>query len=236
MADVEGFCDERFVSLRDLFQSNLDTGLDEGGSLAVTLNGEFVVDLWGGYRDLQRTTPWERDTLCFVFSTSKVMVAITILMMADRGLLDLDAPIATYWPEFGRNGKRNVTTRQVLIHRSGVPGFGCQIRFDELNDWDHMVDLVEAAPLWFEPGTISCYAASIYGFILGELVHRLSGQPFGRFFAEGIAGPLDADFHFGLHTAADRARVSQVWWPTTAEPIESELGLRLMAENPGGSF
>ena len=236
MADVQGYCDDRFRPLRDLFESNLDSGIDEGGSLAATLNGEFVVDLWGGARDRKRTRPWERDTLGFVFSTGKVMVNITILMMVDRDLLDLDAPIATYWPEFGRNGKHGVTTRQVLTHQSGVPGFGCSVGFTELHDWDHMVGVVEDAALWFEPGTASCYAPIIYGFILGELVHRLSGQPFDRFFASEIAGPLGADFHFGVRAAADQARVSQVWFPDAAFPSGTELGVRAMSETEPGEW
>ena len=234
MTEVHGFCDPRFQPLRDLFQSNLDSGIDEGGSLAATLNGEFVVDLWGGVRDRKRTKPWERNTLCFVFSTGKTMV--NILLLVDRGLLDLDAPIARYWPEFGRNGKQNVTTRQVLIHQSGLPGFGRSIGFTEVHDWDHMIGVVEDAALWFEPGTASCYSPIIYGFILGELVHRLSGKPFDRFFADDIAGPLEADFHFGVDAAADQARVSEVWWPDTKFTSETALGDRAMSEPEPGEW
>ena len=149
MAEIFGFCDPRFQSLRDLFESNLDTGLDEGASRAVTLNGTLVVDLWGGTRDLARSRPWEEDTLALLFSTGKVVVNMAVLMVWDRGLLDIDAPVATYWPEFGGNGTHSVTTRQVLTHQSGVPGFGRYVAFEEVLDWKHIVEVVEAAPLWF---------------------------------------------------------------------------------------
>src|SRR5262249_15063127 len=124
MAEVHGFCDERFAPIGDQFRANLESRLDEGASYAIDVNGELAVDLWGGYRDIAGTGPWESDTLVRVASTSKVVVTIAILVLWDRGLIDLDEPVATYWPEFAQNGKAAITTRQVLVHRSGVPGFG----------------------------------------------------------------------------------------------------------------
>src|SRR3954452_8872048 len=121
MADVQGFCDERFSALGDAFRRNLEEGVEKGCSLAVTLHGEPVVDLWGGTRDYEQVTAWESDTLVRVFSTSKVVVMITVLLLVDRGLLDLDAPIVEHWPEFARNGKDAITARQLLLHRSGLP-------------------------------------------------------------------------------------------------------------------
>ncbi len=238
MADVEGFCDDRFQPLRDLFQANLDTGLDEGGSLAVTLNGEFVVDLWGGTRDLARSRSWEADTQALVASTGKVVVNIAVLMLWDRGLLDIDAPIATYWPGFGRNGKHTVTTRQVLTHQSGVPGFGRAVAFEELLDWEHIVEVVEVAPLWFQPGTVTCYAPVIYGFILGELVHQISGRRFETFVTDEITGPLGADFSFGLRNLAARERMAELWMPASASArvMKSEIGTRAYGEIVGGDI
>jgi CubicO group peptidase (beta-lactamase class C family) len=230
VGEVRGFCDERFEPLEAMFRQNQDGGIDEGASLAVTLEGEFVVDLWAGTTDLQRTQPWAENTLVNVFSTSKVMVIITTLMLYDRGLLDLDAPIADYWPEFAQNGKGTITARQVLVHRSGLPGFGRPIGFEEAHDWDLVVGVLERAELWYEPGTEAYYHPHTFGFILGEIVRRISGRPFDQFFQQEIAGPLGADFHFGLTSPADQARVSRLWYPDPSstpdeveDPVMTEL-------------
>ena len=213
MSEVSGFCDERFEQLGALFERNQKLGVDEGASLAATLDGEFVVDLWAGTSDRKRTRPWEADTLVNVFSTSKVMVNIALLMLYDRGLLDLDAPIADYWPEFAQNGKGTITCRQVLVHRSGLPGFGRSFGFEEVHDWDTVIGVVERAEPWYEPGTEAYYHPHTYGYMLGEVVHRVSGLAFEEFFREEIAQPLGADFHFGLTDPADQARVAQLWYP-----------------------
>ncbi len=229
MADVHGFCDQRFEPLERAFRANLDAGLDKGASLAVTLRGEPVVDLWGGTRDYEQVAPWEADTVVRIFSTSKVMVILCVLMLVDRGLLDLDEPIADSWPEFGRNGKDAVTVRQVLVHRSGMPGFGRAITFDELADRATVAAALEAAPLWYEPGTVSCYHAHTYGAILGEVVARVSGTPFEEFFADEIAGPLDADFWFGFPTDAAE-RVAAIWPADTEPVIESPMAAAAFGE------
>ena len=216
VGDVHGYCDERFEELGALFRHNQEAGVDEGASLAATLGGELVVDLWAGTRDRRRTQPWAEDTLVHVFSTSKVMVNIAVLMLYDRGQLDLDAPIAEHWPEFAQNGKGTVTARQVLVHRSGLPGFGQSIGFEQLHDWDAIIGIVERAEPWYEPGTATYYQPHTYGFMLGELVHRVSGLRFDEFFRREIAEPLDADFHFGITDPAVQARVAQLWYPDPA--------------------
>src|SRR5262249_840960 len=124
MVELRGFCDERFAPIGDLLVASLERGSDEGASLAVAMSGELVVDVWGGSSDLANANEWARDTVVRVCSTSKVVVAIATLMLWDRGLLDLDEPITTYWPEFAQHGKHTITTRQVLVHSSGLPGFG----------------------------------------------------------------------------------------------------------------
>ena len=164
MVEVHGFCDERFS--RDCVTcckrvSSADPTRARRSRCA--MNGQYVVDLWGGYRDLAHTEPWETDTLVQVASCSKVIVAIAILMLWDRGLLDLDEPIATYWPEFAQNGKAAITTRQVLVHSSGLPGFGRSLTPDEFRDWDRMIAIVEQAPVWYEPGTVTCYHSLTFG-------------------------------------------------------------------------
>src|SRR6185312_10505556 len=196
MVEVHGFCDTRFAALDSAFRANFDEGLDRGAALAVALHGEPVVDLWAGWRDRELEQPWTADTIVRVFSTTKIAVIIPILMLVDRGMLDLDAPIADYWPAFAGNGKGAVTTRQVLVHRAGVPGFGRPYTNDEMADWGYASAMLEAAPLWYEPGTISCYHFNTFGQILGEVVQRVSGVPFYEFVHRELTGPLDVDFHF----------------------------------------
>lgn len=229
MVEINGFCDERFRTLEDAFRRNLDSGLDKGASLAVTLGGEYVVDLWGGTRDYEMATPWESDTVVRVFSTSKVMVVLMVLTLVDRGLLDLDEPIATYWPEFARHGKETITTRQVLVHKSGLPGFGRAVSFDELSDPERSATIIEDADLWYEPGTISCYHAQTFGAILGEVITRVSGSRFDEFFEQEIGGPLGADFHFGL-PSEQAGRVSAIWPPEAEYGMEDPMAAALEAE------
>ena len=217
MVEIHGFCDERFQPLADAFRANFDAGLDQGASLAATLHGDPVVDLWGGTRDFERSIEWDADTVVRVFSTSKVMVILCILMLADRGLLDLEEPIASYWPDFARNGKETITTRQVLVHRSGLPGFGRAVSFGDMAHWDETVGVLEDAEPWYEPDTISCYHPMTYGFLLGEVVRRLAGVSFVEFFRSEITGPLTADFSFALTAPVDLARLASLWPPDSAE-------------------
>jgi CubicO group peptidase (beta-lactamase class C family) len=231
MVEVHGFCDERFVAIGDLFRAGLERGSDEGASFAIAMNGECVVDLWGGYRDLAHTEHWESDTLVHVASCTKVVVAIAVLMLWDRRLLDLDEPIATYWPEFAQNGKAAITTRQVLVHSSGLPGFGCSPTPDEFRDWDRMVAIIEQAPVWYEPGTVTCYHSLTFGFTLGELVHRVCGMPLARFAVEEVIDPLGADFHFVLSAARDRARVSEIRRAESATEAMHPMGARVLSED-----
>ena len=229
MADVHGFCDERFRPMEDAFRANLDSGVDKGASLAVTLNGEFVVDLWGGTRDYEMTLPWEADTVVRVFSTSKIMLMIMILMLVDRGQLDLDEPIATYWPEFAKHGKGAITTRQVLIHQSGLPGYGRSVTFDDLGNRERAAAIIENAELWYEPGTASCYHAQTFGDLLAGVIERTSGVPFEDFYEREIAEPLSADFHFGV-PVQQAWRVSAIWPAVGELEPASPMAERVIAE------
>jgi CubicO group peptidase (beta-lactamase class C family) len=231
--EIHGFCDPRFEPLEALFREHQRNGMNEGACLAATLGGEPVVDLWGGFSDRDRTKRWERDTLCLAFSTSKVMLNIALLMVYDRGLIDLDAPIATYWPEFGQGGKATITTRQVLTHQTGVPGFGRQLTLDELHDWEFMLGVTEESEVWCEPGTSTWYSPHVYGFALAGLIERVTGQPFADFFREELAQPLDADYHFGLKDPADHARVASLW-PVPMEDLpDLALNLPMVEVEPG---
>jgi CubicO group peptidase (beta-lactamase class C family) len=190
----------------------------------VTVDGEFALDLWGGWADEARKRPWQRDTITCVFSTTKTMLALAALVLVERGQLNLDAPVARYWPEFAAAGKCGVLVRHIMSHTSGLSGWDLPVSLEDLYDWNKCTALLEAQEPWWTPGTASGYHAHTMGFLVGEVVRRITGCPFGRFFAEEIAGPLGADFHIGL-ARSEFARVSNVVpWPpqplddTTADP------------------
>ncbi len=201
--EIHGTCDERFENVREAFAENFRTGLDVGASLAVTLEGKFVVDLWAGYADAARTRPWEQDTIVNVFSSTKVMTAICTLMLVDRGLLDLDTPVAEYWPEFAQEGKEKLPVRYLLSHSSGLPGWNDRFPIEKLYDWEYCVNKLASQKPWWEPGTKSGYHAITFGYLLGELVRRITGKSIGTFFQEEVAKPLNADFHIGLSEEHD---------------------------------
>ena len=195
---VEGFTHDRFAPAREAFAANLASGADVGASFCATLEGETVVDLWGGFADEARTRPWERDTLVNVYSTTKTMTALTALLLADRGELDFDAPVARYWPEFAAGGKDAVKVSHLMSHSAGLSGWKEPMVKEDLYDWDKVTALLAAqAPFW-EPGTAPGYHALTQGYLVGEVVRRITGKSLGTVFREEIAEPLGADFHIGL--------------------------------------
>ena len=214
MTHVDGFCAAGFEPFADWMQANQERGFDEGASLGVFVHDEPMVDLWGGTTDYHRSIPWQRDTLVNVFSTSKAITDITLLIAYDRGIVDIDTPICQYWPEFAQNGKEAITTRHVLLYQSGLPAFGRPIGYEEFNDWDTMIGILERAAPWYPPGSESYYHANTHGFLIGETLARASGVPFDEFFRREVAEPLGADFHFGLGTPDDQARVARLWYPS----------------------
>ncbi len=207
--EVQGHCDDRFEDVKEVFAKNFKLGLDVGASLAVTLEGEFVVDLWAGYANATKTRPWEKETIVCVFSTTKVMTTICTLMLVDRGLLDLDAPVAKYWPEFAQNGKEELPVRYLLSHGAGLLTWDEKIPIETLYDWDQCITLLASQKPQWEPGTKSTYHAITFGYLLGELVRRITGKSLGNFFRDEVAGPLNADFHIGLAEEHD-SRVADI--------------------------
>ena len=193
-----GTCSARFDPLRELFAAKLESGEDLGASLAVNIDGEMVVDLWGGWADEARTVPWTENTITCVFSTTKTMTSLAALVLVDRGELDLDANVAAYWPEFAARGKAGIKVRQLLSHTSGVSGWDQPVTIDDVYDWDKSTAMLAAQAPWWEPGAGSGYHALTYGHLIGEVIRRITGQRLGEFFATQIAGPLGADFHIGL--------------------------------------
>jgi CubicO group peptidase (beta-lactamase class C family) len=195
---VHGHCDKRFSAVKEAFQRNFDSGQEVGASFAATIDGKFAVDIWGGYADAAKTRPWTRDTIVNVYSTTKVMTALCALMLVDRGQLDPDAPVARYWPEFAQAGKEKIPVRYLLSHQSGLAVFDEPIPVEALYDWNRIINLLAAQkPMW-EPGKHCGYHALTFGYLLGEVVRRITNKTLGTFFREEVAIPLDADFHIGL--------------------------------------
>ena len=197
-SDVQGTVDARFEKMREVLAANLESGADLGASVAVVLDGEPVVDLWGGWADHEQTKPWERDTITNVWSSTKTMMAVSALVLVDRGELDVDERVAHYWPEFAANGKDDVRVRHLLSHTSGVSGWAQPVEVADIYDWEKSTSMLAAQAPWWDPGTASGYHALNQGHLVGEVIRRITGQKLGEFFAEQIAGPLGADFHIGL--------------------------------------
>jgi CubicO group peptidase (beta-lactamase class C family) len=209
MAEVHGTVDERFGGVADALSQNFDRGLEVGASAAVVVDGEVVVDVWAGTTDEAGTQPWARDTIVNVWSTTKTMAALCALVLADRGELDVDAPVARYWPEFKAAGKEAVEVRHLLGHTSGLSGWQEPMAPEDLYDWEKATSLLAAQEPWWPPGTASGYHGLTHGYLVGEVVRRVTGRTIGTFFAEEITGPLGADFHIGLAAEHD-ARVARV--------------------------
>jgi CubicO group peptidase (beta-lactamase class C family) len=215
LAEVHGSCDDRFDGVRTALAQHLDA--DElGASVAVDLDGQTVVDLWGGFRDEARTTPWTQDTIVNVWSTTKTVLNLAALILADRGELDVHAPVGDYWPEFCAHGKKNVLVRHLMGHTSGVSGWDKPFSIRDMYDWESATERLAQQRPWWEPGTASGYHANNQGHLVGELVRRITGKTFKRFVAEEIAGPLGADFQVGARER-DWDRIAPVVPPPPPE-------------------
>jgi CubicO group peptidase (beta-lactamase class C family) len=216
MAEVQGTCEDRFSGVREALERQLD-GNELGASVAVDLDGETVVDIWGGYRDEARTAPWTRDTIVNVWSTTKCVLNLAALMLVERGELDLDAPVGDYWPEFCANGKKDVLVRHLMSHTSGVSGWEQPFSVRDMYDWVSATERLAAQRPWWEPGTASGYHAANQGFLVGEVIRRITNETFRRFVRVEIAGPLGADFQVGAKEK-DWGRIAPVVAPPRAEP------------------
>jgi CubicO group peptidase (beta-lactamase class C family) len=227
MADINGSCDGRFEAVRALLAELIDSGDELGASIVLDLDGDIAIDIWGGYRDEARTQPWESDTITNVWSTTKTVTSLAALMLVDRGLLDVDAPVARYWPEFAAAGKEGVLVRHIMSHTSGVSGLDQPAAVEDLYDWDKSTVRFAAQAPWWEPGTASGYHALNFGHLIGEVVRRISGKPLKQFVAEEIAGPLGADFQIGA-VESDWDRIAPVVPPP---PLPFDLAM-LPADSP----
>ncbi len=222
VAEIEGHVEGRFARVAETFARSLDTGADIGGSVAVFLEGEPVVDIWGGHQDPARTVSWERDTIVNVFSTTKTITTLCALLLADCGEIDLHAPVAKYWPEFAQAGKNEIELRHVLGHTAGMAGFEADMVVEDLADWERCTTLLAAQrPLW-APGTRSGYHALTQGYLIGEVVRRVTGLSLGQCLAQNVAEPLRADFHIRVPQAAE-PRVAPLIPPPDEDVEAAEL-------------
>ncbi|MFF2135921.1 serine hydrolase domain-containing protein [Streptomyces sp. NPDC058193] len=222
MPQIQGHCDDRFAAVRDAFEANFAERGELGAAVTVLLDGAPVVDLWGGWADGERIRPWERDTVVNVWSTTKGPTALCAHVLVDRGLLDLDAPVSAYWPEFAAQGKESVLVRHLLSHRSGVAGLRDPHTLAELYDWELTTARLAATEPWWEPGTRSGYHAITYGFLVGEVVRRITGLLPGEFLRQEITGPLSIDFTVGL-PEEDAGRVAELVQPKAVSREQAAL-------------
>ncbi|HET8944688.1 MAG TPA: serine hydrolase domain-containing protein [Dehalococcoidia bacterium] len=207
--EVHGTCDPRFSRLRDVFADNFSKHGEVGASLAVMVDGEMVVDLWGGHADAARTRPWERDTIVNTFSTTKGIVATCAHRLVDQGKLDIDAPVAQYWPEFAQAGKDKIPVRYLLSHQAGLPAPRNFLPPGAGYVWEPLRDALAEAEPWWEPGTRHGYHAVTFGHLVGEVIRRVSGMSVGQYFRKEIAEPFGIDFMIGFGPEED-ARTAEI--------------------------
>lgn len=231
-APISGACDGPWDRVREAFARNFAERGERGASICVIHKGKVVVDLAGGWFDAARTRPFAPDDLVLLFSTTKGMTAIAAHTLIDKGLMDLDAPVTKYWPEFGAQGKGSATVAMMLNHSVGVPGFHEPLKQHAHLDWDYMVQRIAAEKPFWEPGLRNGYHALNFGWTVGELVRRVSGKSLGAYFRSVVSGPLDADFWIGLPESEEH-RVSKLT-PTIPQPGEPVIEIFTnVAENPG---
>jgi len=222
MPEIHGEVAKGFEPVREAFARNFEQHEEVGAAFALYVKGEKVVDIWGGTADAETGRAWSQDTLQLVFSTTKGITAICAHLLAQRGELDLDAPVAEYWPEFKAAGKENVPVRWLLGHRTGVPALHDTITPDETLDWDTITSRLAAEEPWWEPGTTHGYHALTYGWLVGEVIRRVSGKNIGRFVADELAGPLGLDTYIGLPVSEEPRVAPLVQMSLLADPPPQE--------------
>lgn len=238
--EIHGTYDPAFQGVRDEFERNFTERGDVGASVCVIVDGETVVDLWGGLADPERGKVWEQDTLTSIMSVTKGATALCAHMLHDRGLLDIDAPVVAYWPEFGKHGKDEITVRMLLNHQAGLPAIRKQIPEMGYCDWTWVIEALADERLFWDPGTRAGYHAMTFGFLVGEVIRRVSGRSLGTFFREEVAEPLGLDFWIGL-PESEHDRVAPLMLPEDNPLLQlleatpdSESAFSLAFGNSGG--
>jgi CubicO group peptidase (beta-lactamase class C family) len=233
--EVQGTCDARFQAVKDAFTQNFADYGEVGAAVAVVVDGRTVVDLWGGHADAALSQPWQRDTIVNVYSTTKGITAVCAHRLADQGLLDIDAPVAKYWPEFAQAGKEGIPVRYLLNHRAGLPAVRHMLPPGTAYDWGKMASALAAEEPWWKPGTKHGYHALTFGNLVGEVVRRISGQSPGTYFRKEIAEPLGLDFHIGLAEQND-ARTAEMLPLEPPTPDAGNPVIRALADPQSMTF
>ena len=207
--EVHGRCEPAFESLRRALAATIDTGCEVGAALAVYVGKQQVVDLWAGYKDSAKTRPWDEETIVNLYSVGKAVTALCALRLAESGALDLDSPVSQYWPEFAQAGKQHLPIRYLLTHQAGLPAVyrllpnGAELR------WEVMTEALAAQEPWWKPGEGHGYHVNTYGFLIGEVVRRVTGKSLGTYLRDEIGGPAGVDFFIGVGPELD-ARCADV--------------------------
>ena len=204
---IEGFCAPEFERVYRAFRQNFEASDEQGAAVSVSLGGETVVDLWGGLANPADSSPWKSDTLAVVFSCTKAATALAAHILADRGALDLDAPVADYWPEFAAAGKGDVTVRMLLDHTAGLPALRDAVKPDCLLDWQYMTDKLATAAPEHRPGAMSAYHGLTYGWLIGEVIQRVADSTVSELVQSEIAAPLKLD---GLHIGVSEKELKRI--------------------------
>jgi CubicO group peptidase (beta-lactamase class C family) len=228
---VEGNCDARFRRVKEVFESNFANGLEVGAAVSATIDGKPVIDLWGGHSDAARTRPWRRDTLVNVYSTTKGVTAVLAHRLVDQGKLDLNAPVARYWPEFAQNGKDKIPVNYLLSHRAGLAAVRKQLPPDAWVNWPVMCAALAAETPWWEPGTRHGYHALTYGYLVGEVIRRISGKTPGAYLRDEVAAPNSLDIHIGVDASFD-PRIAELVGAKPPPPDAAPSALTEMASDP----
>ncbi|MGH7301927.1 MAG: serine hydrolase domain-containing protein [Candidatus Rokuibacteriota bacterium] len=230
-AIVDGHCEPAFAGVRDALAEVLASGFEVGAALAVHVDGAAVVDLWGGHADAARTRPWQRDTIVNLYSVGKALSAVCALRLVDAGVLDLDAPVARYWPEFAQANKARLPVRYLLTHQAGLPAIARPLPSGAWRSWDVITEALAAQAPWWEPGAGHGYHVNMQGFLIGEVVRRITGKTFGAYLRDSITGPAGIDFFVGFGPELD-PRCADVL-PIQPSPETAELQ-RQLSVDPGG--
>lgn len=220
---VKGTHEPAFSGLRDLLTKHIFEGDEVGASIVVNIDGQNVVDIWGGYFDESGTHSWERDTIVNVFSTTKCITSLAALVLIDRGIISPYEKVAIYWPEFAINGKKDIEIRHIISHTSGIPGWEQPVTLADVCNFDKAVSLLAAQAPWWTPGTASGYHSFTHGFLIGQVIRKVTGKTLKDFIRDEIAGPLGADFQLGA-VESDLCHVSDVipWIATPSNNSASD--------------
>ncbi|MFN2427107.1 MAG: serine hydrolase domain-containing protein [Candidatus Binatia bacterium] len=202
--EIHGHCAKGYEAVKDTLARSFACGEETGAAVAVHVDGENVVDLWAGYADLEGKRPWRRDTIANIFSTTKGVTAILLHRLVEEGLVELDAPVVRYWPEFGQAGKEAIRVRDLLSHRCGLPALRTYLPAEALYDWHVMTTALAAERPWWQPGTAHGYHAVTYGWLVGEVIRRVTGKSVGRYLNDELAEPLALDLAIGLPESDDQ--------------------------------